>query len=234
MMRSIFGASLLLALAAASVAGAAELVVVDARGGGLRPGQKIADDRPLILKDGERVTLIAADGRTVKLTGPHDKAPVTGGGAEGTSILAAFEALKTQKDPRLSKAGVVRNVGVGPDLPDPWVADARRGGNVCLKPGAPIVFWRAEPGETVPLSLTPADRSWRATASWAAGQDRVQMPALFPLRDRAAYVVKAGDSEAALTINIIPEALVSERMQAAFMIEKRCQAQAEALIRAIQ
>ena len=41
----------------------APMIVVEARGGGLRPGMRVESASKIDLKDGERVTLIGADGR---------------------------------------------------------------------------------------------------------------------------------------------------------------------------
>src|SRR5947208_11085149 len=78
---------------------AADLIVVEARGVNLRQGQKVDDTKKLTLADGQRVTLIASNGRTLKLTGPYDEVPSAEGTAEDTltRATAALEAMKVQK-----------------------------------------------------------------------------------------------------------------------------------------
>ena len=47
----------------------AELIVLQARGGGLKVGQSISATEKIVLKEGERVTLIGPDGKSIKLHG---------------------------------------------------------------------------------------------------------------------------------------------------------------------
>ncbi len=57
-------------LAGAATADAATLVVVEARGIALRPGATLEDSKPLVLKQGQHVTLVSETGATLKLDGP--------------------------------------------------------------------------------------------------------------------------------------------------------------------
>ena len=59
-----------------AAAGAANLIVLEARGGGLAAGQSIASDKPISLKEGERVTVIGPDGKSVSLRGPFKGPPM--------------------------------------------------------------------------------------------------------------------------------------------------------------
>ena len=56
-------------------ASAEDMVVVAARGIGLHPGERVDSAKPLVLGEGQHVTLIAVNGVTLKLDGPYDKPP---------------------------------------------------------------------------------------------------------------------------------------------------------------
>ncbi len=73
--------AILLLLALPGWAAAANLVVLEARGGGLAAGQSIPSDKPINLKEGERVTVIGPDGKSVTLRGPFSGPPMPGGAA---------------------------------------------------------------------------------------------------------------------------------------------------------
>src|SRR5258707_12636853 len=75
---------------------AADLVVLEARGTSLRPGQIVNSTQPLALKQGQHVTLISPTGVTLKLDGPYDKAPGTDQG-RGTPVANALSMLVTQR-----------------------------------------------------------------------------------------------------------------------------------------
>jgi hypothetical protein len=69
-----FGAGLMsvaLLAGACATAKAADLVVIEARRIALRPGQTVDSTKPLVLKQGEHVTLISPTGATIKLDGPY-------------------------------------------------------------------------------------------------------------------------------------------------------------------
>ena len=70
-----------LILGTATAAMAAELVVVEVRGGvGLKQGDTVDDAKPIKLEDGQMVTLVADDGSILTLRGPYDQAPTGGKG----------------------------------------------------------------------------------------------------------------------------------------------------------
>jgi hypothetical protein len=220
-----------LGVAACIPAGAAkakDLVVVEARGVALKAGQVIDDTKPLVLEDGQRVTLIADNGATLKLRGPYNQLPTS----VSTGDAGLSDTLKTlivQKDTRTSDVGVVRGAQAA-KLPEPWLLDVTRAGSLCIRDDGRVVVWRQSAGTAANFSISPLDRSWKMTASWPAGVDRLVLPDTFPRQVRSTYLVELDDAKNAVTINTIPAAVESNPMKAAWMIEKGCLAQAAALI----
>src|SRR5580704_11056424 len=86
----------LLLLAAATGANAAPLVVVEARGIALKPGAVLDSTKPLVLKQGQHVTLISESGSTLKLDGPYDQPPTATGGSSVT-LTNSLGALVSQR-----------------------------------------------------------------------------------------------------------------------------------------
>jgi hypothetical protein len=210
---------------------AEQLVIVEARGIALHPGDMVEASKPLLLKEGQHVTFIAVNGATFKLDGPYDKPPTAdlgGGGGAGE----ALRALVTQQQARIAEAGASRSGSSAPPLPDPWLLDVTRSGNVCLRQSDEPMFWRADDSRTAEMAVLPGDRSWKAQVTWPAGKDRIPGPAGVPLLNGTTYLVALdGGSSAAVKINIVPTNLLSDAMRAAWMAHQGCEAQAEALSR---
>ena len=233
-MRSARGISVLALAAAisglASAAMAAELVVVEARGVGLKQGEVIDDAKPITLKDGQLLTLVAENGTILTLRGPYDQAP--SGGGSGVDVGNALVALTT-KNAQRNVAGVVRTGAEEVHLPSPWLVDVSHPGTTCLKQGERPVFWRTgNAGGT--LTLMPADRSWRGQTPWPGGTSTLAAPNNFPIKDGRTYLADFGGKTVAVTLTQLPPAVTNTRMQAAWMLEKGCVAQAEALLKTIR
>ena len=118
-------AMLLTALLALEVR-AAELVVIEATGTALKAGQSIDGSKPLVLKEGEQVSLVAEDGNVLKLRGPYDKAPDTA----GTGGMEVSKALAALVSGQRSEYGVMRSKVDMANLPRPWVVDVTHSGKV--------------------------------------------------------------------------------------------------------
>jgi hypothetical protein len=218
----------LAALLAAGAAHAANLIVVEARGIGLTPGTSVDPAKPLVLKQGQHVTLISDQGATLSIDGPYNAPPSAGGG--GKSIGATLAALGTERNARTGEAGVTRNGGPG-TLPAPWLFDVTRSGNVCLQEGHQPVFWRPDARTATSLTVMPVDRSWKSQARWPAGLDRLTVTTDVPVHGGAAYVVTYAGSDYALAVSTVPSRLANDSMRVAWMVQKGCEAQAEALAR---
>jgi hypothetical protein len=223
--KGIFALALVLPVAAQ----AANLIVIEARGIALRAGQSVDSTKALTLKQGQHVTLITPTGATLKLDGPYDKAPDADQG-QGVAVGTMLAALVTQRQARIGEVGTTR--GLAPNtLPDPWVLDASRTGTVCLQEGAMPVFWRPEAQAAADVTVMPADRSWRASARWPAGADRITIATQVPIRGGASYFVTVGGTQSSLNVAAVPAILTNDSMRAAWMAEKGCESQAEALLR---
>ena len=223
-------ASVLLALfATTGTALAAPLIVMDAHGVPLRPGQAIDDAKPLDLAPGQSVTLIAANGDTLKLRGPYHQRPKAGNSGGG-SLAITLSSLLVRGGVRASDIGAVRG-GQAVQLPEPWVIDVSHPGTRCVREGRPIVFWRAQSQQTGEFAIAPVNRAWRLTAPWPGGVDRLPAPRELPLVPRATYVVDIGDGPLAITLLVIPASFENDNMRAAWMFEKSCNLQAETLLR---
>lgn len=214
----------------ASAAMAAELVVVEARGVSLKQGDVVDDAKPIKLEDGQLVTLVAENGSILTLRGPYDQAPAAGAG--GVDVASALGALTTGTTRNV--AGVVRAANADVHLPAPWLVDVSHPGVACLRGGERPVLWRASDAGGGTLTMTPADRSWRAQTEWPAGSPTLQAPSNFPIKDGRTYLADFGGKPVAVTLTQIPPKVAGPRMQAAWMLEKGCVAQAEALLKTVQ
>lgn len=231
-MRAGWRAGVLAALAfiAPTVASAEEMVVAAARGIDLKPGQKVDSSQPLKLGEGQHVTLISLSGVTLKLDGPYDKPPAQASG--GGVVSAALAALVTQQGARTIEAGVTRSAASVSILPDPWVLDISRSGTVCLREGQPAIFWRPSSASAATFSVVPADRTWKAEATWPKGSNRLLASGVLAVQADTVFFVSLDEGdEAAITVNGVPDDLPTKAMQAAWLAQQGCEAQAEALLR---
>jgi len=235
MKRSLVLAGLSCAVLAlgAGQAAATDLIVVEAHGIRLAPGQQVDGSKPLTLTDGQQVTLLSSTGQVIKLEGPSDAAPdaqVRGSNGDATS---AVTALLTERRARTSEVGVVRG-DADVKLPGPWVVDVTHPGTSCVVPGRPVVLWRSDNLSQTQVSLSPADRSWNVSGMWPAAADQLQMPANLPLRDQTSYVINVGGKPAPVTLRLIPGAVDNDVMRASWMAEVGCDNQANALLASLK
>jgi hypothetical protein len=236
-MEALMKSTLFLALAGAltaalatSSAQAAVLVVAEARGVALKPGDTLDSTKPLNLKQGQHVTLVSETGSTLKLDGPYDRPPTATGGGAGVGLNQTLAALVTQRQARAGEFGVTRGTVLAA-LPDPWVLDATHSGNVCVLENGTPVFWRPDASAAASLSVSPADHSWNARAQWPAGQDRIAVTTDVPMRAGETYVVTFNGTESDVTVVQVPASLSNNDMKAGWMANRRCEQQAEALVK---
>jgi hypothetical protein len=208
-----------------------ELVVLEAKGVELAPGAKVDGTAKLTLPAGARLTLVAADGRTIRLRGPYEDAPAPATQVAQANMGDALRNLMNQRGAGTAQLGVVRAAGEGVDLPDPWVVDVARSGTRCLPADTSAVLWGPSFADATEIKIEPADRSWRARGNWPAGQDRLALPGNIPISDGTSYQVELGGNPAAIVVYRIPAALIDPVAQTAWMLEKGCEDQARALAR---
>lgn len=214
----------------AATAGAANLIVLEARGGGLAAGQSIASDKPISLKEGERVTLIGPDGKSVTLRGPFNGPPMPGASA-ATDPKQALAALVATRDARASSVGVIRAGSEAGKLPGPWLIDMSRPGPRCLLDGERPVWWRPDASGEADFTVYPVDRSWRADFHWNAGQDSQPVPPVSRYEGQNNFVIVVDNQEHAISITLVPKGIDNEFVLTSWMLQKGCVQQADALLR---
>ena len=212
---------------------AANLIVMEARGGGFKVGQAIDSDKPIALKDGERLTLIGPDGSKIALRGPFNDAPVQKS-AMSTDPKKALVALVANREARTSTAGVIRAGGVAAKLPEPWLIDVSRPGARCIQQGMRPVFWRPDSSNTSKLVVAPADRSFKTEFEWPAGADRIVMPESSRFQNQNLLRVELDGQEFAIGLTEIPQNIDNPLVLVAWMAEKSCLQQSDALVTMLQ
>jgi hypothetical protein len=217
----------------ASAALAANLIVVDARGGGLKPGQTIDSAKPIALKEGERATLIGPDGRTVTLRGVFSGPPMASAG-DTRNPKAALAALITNRNARATAVGAIRAGANAQPLPDPWLIDISRPGPRCIREGEQQVWWRPDTAQVESFTVYPVDRSWRADFGWQEGQDRMAAPRLSRLDGANTFIIRNGDQDNAISLSVIPKGVDDPLVLSAWLVEKGCFQQADALLKTVQ
>lgn len=211
----------------------AQFVVMDARGVPFKPGDKIAAGTSVALKEGERLSVIGADGKSIMLRGPYSGQLAAAGGGPAQDPKQALTALIASRDARVKSVGVVRSGVAGVKTPDPEAIDITRSGPRCLTEGRPPVFWRPDSSMQQAFVVFPADRSWRADFVWEPGQDRMTFPDLSKFAGLTTLLVNMDQQEFAISFSVVPTTLESDFVRVSWMLEKGCVQQADALLRSI-
>lgn len=207
----------------------AKFTVIEAKGGGLKTGQAVDASFAVQLKEGERITLVGINGKTVTLRGPY-AGPVSSELESGADRKSALAALVATRDARTSSVGVIRAGADASPLPSPWLIDVGYSSTKCLRAGQMPVWWRASIDQADKLVISPVDRSWRAEYDWPKGQASIPSKQVLKLKSQNILFVRTAGRELGIQLLLIPEVLTDSVTLVAWMLEKGCIQQANALL----
>lgn len=226
------GAAVLALFGLAATAAAAGPLVVRANGpsaAAFKPGQRLPDGQPLLLRAGDAVTVLDSRG-TRSLNGPgsfrfDQPAPVA-------AAPSLFKELLTQKTERRARIGAVRGTleETPPAPPGIWALDAATGGTVCVLDPAQVSLWRAEPARAAKLTITRSD-SQSATVVFAASQGSAPWPAALAPADGGQFRINGGGAPVTLIIKRISPPPASIDALGEALLAQGCSSQFERLAR---
>ncbi|MEO5333149.1 MAG: hypothetical protein H7839_14100 [Magnetococcus sp. YQC-5] len=218
---------------------AENLIVFKSQGIKMTPGQSINGDQPLQLTAGQKVELIASNGRIIKLAGPYDQAPAPGTPSKQETVVASLKALVVTGKNDTTNMGITRSAtdvlkAGGKDwVPEPWLINVTQAGTHCQRAGQPLVFWRPERETESEIRLATENNTWKANTKWPAGSEKLAPPPTMPLKDGGVYQITLDQHKTDLTLKVIPEQVTQPPVLAAWMTESGCRAQSLALLRTI-
>lgn len=210
--------------------GAAQWVVVSADQAPLQPGSLLDGTKPLKLATGAQVTLLAENGKTLKLTGPFAGIPAgdEGKGSASNNLQAIASLLQGHRQ-SASTLGVMRGFE-GNDPASPPI-DVETSGVRCLSTD-PVVFWRDKIAKAEEVRLANDQGKTIATFTWPARQAELPIPASHFV-DGNRYLLHRGDREIRLLVHKLAAPTDNPTALAAWMTRKGCEAQALALLQGL-
>jgi len=212
---------------------AEQLTVIDSRGYKAAPGSTIDSTKPITLKEGEKITLIRADGNTVTLKGPYSDLPMpakAGGGGGGNPL----SSLVTSREAKVNTVGAIRSGTKIKPLPQPWLLDVSHSGVRCWQEGVQPVFWRPDSKKPGILSIAPIDKSYKLDIAWPQDESTL-VPEKVGFRALSeTLVVTLDGQDSNLQIVEIPKEVKEEIMLTGWMLEKGCFQQADAMLKLLQ
>ena len=211
-------------LGTAPLAAAGQWVVIAAEQTTLQPGAMVDGDQPLKLAQGAQLTLLAENGKTLKLNGPYTGAPGNGSATGApTGNLAAISSLLQGHQQSASTLGVMR----GNDSRQPPTADlinVDQSGERCLS-GDPVVLWRSNAANAEQVTLTDAQGASLANFTWPANAAQWPAPAR-SFEDGKNYLLQRPDKSISLRVHKTAAMPDNPAALAAWMAKNGCKAQA--------
>lgn len=221
---------LLICLVAQQPVFAESWVVLQARGVALKSGASLDGAAVLTLKEGEKLTAISPTGVSVTLKGPYSGPIAPAGGAASADAQKALNALVANRQARSNTVGVIRAGASASALPDPWLIDVSYPGPRCMREASTPVWWRPQTSQAADFTVLPVDRSWSMDFHFDVGQDRLNVPSVSRFEGVNVFFIRYPEQEFAISLNAIPVTVDNPLVWAAWMIEKGCQQQADALL----
>ncbi len=210
-------------LTGASLAVAAPWVVVTAERTSYKSGALLDDKTPIKLGEGAQLTLLAEDGKTLKLAGPYAGVPGNSGdkGAQTNNLTAIASLLQGHRQ-STSTLGVMRSFGSDAASPDPIEVD--KSGEHCLI-SDPVVLLRDNIAKTEEIALVDEQGATLATFTWPARQAELPVPARY-FQDGKRYRLQRGDKPVSLLVHKAATTPINPAALAAWMVKQGCEAQA--------
>jgi len=224
----------LVLLGASPLVEAGKWVVIAAEQSSLQKGALLDSKQTVKLAEGAQLTLLAEDGKTLKLIGPYSGTPDPGGSkvGEGSNLEAISRLLRGHRE-STSTLGVMRggsSLGVmrGSGSREPSTADlvdVDSSGERCLTKD-PIVLWRGNSTHSEQVTLV-ADAYGAPLASftWPAGEARWSLPSR-SFEDGKSYLLQRAGQSIRLRIHKRMEPLANPAALAGWMAKSGCGAQA--------
>lgn len=220
------GAIMCVASGLLAVPAFADVMVVRASGpsaAGFKPGTKLSDNAPLVLKAGDQLVLLDQGGtRTVR--GPGRFTATESSAPTSSVALAALTGSNTRR----ARVGAVRSAGPAASTQPPsvWFVDPAKGGTVCVAGSTRPAIWRSEVAAAGTTKLDGGGKS--AEVRWAPGQASQMWPAALPATDGATYTVSPGGPPVRfVTLGAAPTDLVA---LADALLTRGCETQVDMLI----
>lgn len=200
------------AVFAMPVCAQADVLVINASGPSASEyprGTKLADDARITLKRGDRMTVLD-DGGTRILAGP---ATIALSAASIANRDRAQRLMRSLRDTRPSRTGVVRRVASAPDGPVTvkekrpdrlWFVDIYKPGTFCMVPDAGPQLFRAMTGEALRLRFDPAQGGEAKLVFVPAFATSAILPLPKPaLRMSQSWIVSEENSDKMRTITLM-------------------------------
>ncbi|MBF0435799.1 MAG: hypothetical protein HQL77_10560 [Magnetococcales bacterium] len=226
------------------IAGAVNLVVMDAKGGGLKAGAVIDSATPLNLAEGESASLVADTGRIVRLKGPHSGPALASGEAAAGSVKDAMASLLSAGDKDKGALGATRSADSTfkmakdgkktPSPPDLWMVDVSQGGVHCYQEGERMVFWRPDPSRDTNIRVTLGNDIWKAHTDWPKGKSSLLLPDNVPVQDGMKLTADVEGKKTEAVLYEVPKTVATDPARVAWLHEKGCQNQFMALLSTIK
>ena len=211
-------------LSMAPLAIAGQWVVIAAEQTTLQPGAIVDGDQPLKLAQGARLTLLADNGKTLKLSGPYTGAPGNGSAPGApTDNLTAIASLLQGHQQSASTLGVMR----GNDSRPPPTGDlisVDQSGERCLS-SDPVVLWRSNAAIAEQVTLTDAQGTSLANFTWPANTAQWSAPGRY-FEDGKTYLLQRPDKSVSLRVHKTTAKPDNPAALAAWMAKNGCKAQA--------
>lgn len=223
-----------LVLLAASARAGQLVVVSNSEAVGFARGALIEEGTSVKIPDGQKLSLIDANGRGLTLRGPFEgvvKAPSGGGG--NAAVLQAVKAILVPM--QTAALGAVRDGGNVERPPDARMVDISSSTTQCVAAGTPIELWRPMAIRKTTLLLTRLGNGERASAEWPAGAATLAWPSALPATDGETYAAQLTDNSvrSQFGLKFVPLAARSSVEVAEKLAHAGCQAQAQLLLETI-
>jgi hypothetical protein len=231
------GYALLLLAAAPVSAQPVEIVVLESSSPRYMAGQSVDAAEPIMLADGETVTIVTADARLVRLMGPYSGPPI-GAPPDDAAVRRALNQLIQADRPQVGGVGGVRG-DVADDSPadtrsSPWLVHAQRNGDQCVLQGQAAQLWREDARAAASVEIRVSLQEAAVQARWSAGEQSTAWPAQLPIAEGTIYLLRPEGAvrSTPVRLHLLPPALGTPGLAtAAWLAARGCTDQARLALR---
>jgi hypothetical protein len=235
--RRPYAATVVAIVASLGAAEAAEVVVLESTSPRYAAGQTVEAAQPVMLADGETLTIATEDGRLARIVGPYNGPPIGSEADESVARRALAQLLATDR-PEVGGIGGVRGDAPSESLtdtrPDTWFVHAERSGDQCALQGKNVQLWRENAGAAAAMEIRVSLDDTAAQARWNAGAHDTAWPDSVALTDGTIYLLRGEGAvrSVPMRLHLLPPGLGTPGLAAvAWLAARGCTEQARLALR---